>query len=95
MDQATSYLNWIGDGVNELIEEDHMVDNSRFGDLHYVSKKSIGGIAADCLAYLLHCKWLVEKGFPTTDYKARLAAIASTLRPSIVDDYIGSFRLEN
>lgn len=95
MDQATSYLNWMGDGVDELIEEDYMVDNSRFGDLHYVSKKSIGGIAADCLAYLLHCKWLVEKGFPTTDYKARLAAIASTLRPSIVDDYIGSFRLEN
>ena len=95
MDQATSYLNWIGDGVEELIEEDYMVDNSRFGDLHYVNKKSIGGIAADCLAYLLHCKWLVDKDFPTTEYKARLAAIASTLRPSIVDDYVGSFRLEN
>ena len=94
MDQATSYLNWVGDGVEELIEEDYMVDNSRFGDLHYVTKKSIGGIAADCLTYLLHCKWLVEKGFPTTGYKARLAAIASTLRPSIVDDYVGSFRLE-
>ena len=95
MDQATSYLNWIGDGVEELIEEDYMVDNSRFGDLHYVTKKSIGGIAADCLAYLLHCKWLVEKGFPTTGYKLRLAAIASTLSPSIVDDYVGSFRLES
>ena len=95
MDQATAYLNWVGDGVEELIDEDYMVDNSRFGDLHYVTKKSIGGIAADCLAYLLHCKWLYEKGFPTTGYKSRLAAIASTLRPSIVDDYVGSFLKES
>ena len=93
MDQATAYLNYVGDGVEELIDEDYMVDNSRFGDLHYVTKKSIGGITADCLAYLLHCKWLDEKGFPTTGYKARLAAIASALRPSVVDDYVGSFRL--
>ena len=95
VNQATAYLDWVGDGVEELIDDDYMVDNSRFGDLHYVTKKSIGGIAADCLAYLLHCKWLDEKGFPTTGYKARLAAIASTLRPSIVDDYVGSFRLED
>ena len=95
MDQVTAYLNRSGDGVEELVEEDYMVDNSRFGDLHYVTKKSIGGIAADCVAYLLHGKWLVENGFPTTDYKARLAAIASTLNPAIVDDYIGSFRLDN
>ena len=94
MDQATAYLNWVGDGVEELIDDDYMVDNSRFGDLHYVTKKSIGGIAADCLAYLLHCKWLDDEGFPITGYKARLAAIASTLRPSRVDDYVGSFRLE-
>ena len=95
MGQATAYLQSVGDGVKELIDDDYMVDISRFGDLHYVTKKSIGGIAVDCLAYLLHCKWLDEKGFPTTGYKARLAAIASTLRPSIVDDYVGSFRLEN
>ena len=95
MDQATAYLNWVGEGVEELIDDDYMVDNSRFGDLHYVTKKSIGGIAADCLAYLLHCKWLDEKSFPTTGYKARLAAIASALLPSIVDDYVGSFRLED
>ena len=95
MDQATAYLNWAGDGVEELIDEDYMVDNSRFGDLHYVTKKSVGGIAADCLAYLLHCKWLDDKGFPTTGYKGQLAAIASTLGPSIIDDYVGSFRLDN
>ena len=95
VDQATAYLNWSGDGVEELIDEDYMVDNSRLGDLHYVTKRSIGGIAADNLAYLLHCKWLDENGLPTTNYKARLAAIASTLSPAIVDDYVGSFRLDN
>ena len=92
MDETTAYLNWLGDGVKELIDDDYMVDNSRFGDLHYVTKKSVGGIAADCLAYMLHCKWLQEKGFRITGYKARLAAIASELRSSIVDDFVGSFR---
>lgn len=95
MDQATAYLNATGDGVENLIDDDYMVDNSRFGDVHYVTKKSIVGNAADCVAYLLHCKWLDEKGFRITDYKARLAAIATDLQPSIVDDYVGSFRLDN
>ena len=94
MDQATTHLQAVGDGVEELIDDDYMVDNSRFGDLHYVTKQSTAGNTVDCLAYLLHCLWLVENGFPITDYKARLAAIAATLRPAITDDYIGSFQLE-
>ena len=95
MDEATAYLNWSGDGVGALIDDDIMVDSSRFGDLHYVTKKSIGGIAVDCLAYLLHCKWLDENGFPTTAYKTRLASIATALSPAIVDDYVGSFRIDS
>ena len=95
MDQATAYLQTFGDGVEQLIDDDYLVDNSRVGDLHYVTKKSIAGVAVDCLTYLLHCKWLDEKGFPITSYKARLAAIASALRPSIIDDYVGSFRLQD
>ena len=95
VDQATAFLNWSGGGVEELIDDDYMVDNSRFGDLHYVTKRSVGGIAVDCLAYLLHCKWLDQNGLPITRYKARLAAIASALNTAIVDDYVGSFRLDN
>ena len=91
-DHATAYLKMIEDGVEELIEDDYMVDNARFGDLHYVSKRSIVGCAVDCLVYLLHCKWLSDMEFPMTDYKARLAGIASSLKPSVIDDFVGSFR---
>lgn len=94
IDQATAHLQMTGDGIEELIDDDYMVDNSRFGDFHYVSKKSIVGCAVDCLVYLLHCKWLNEMEFPLTDYKARLADIASSLHPSVVDDFIGSFRMD-
>ena len=94
MDQATAYLNAVGDGVENLIDDDYMVDNFRFGDVHYVTKKSIAGNAADCIAYLLHCKWLNEMGFPISNYKSQLAAIAADLNPSIVDNYVGLFHVE-
>ena len=93
-DHATAHLRTIGNGVEELIDDDYMVDNSRFGDFHYVTKKSTAGNTVDCLAYLLHCMWLEEKGFQMTAYKSRLAAIGSTLRPALIDDYVGSFRVE-
>ena len=94
MDQATAYLNAVGDGVENLIDDDYMVDNARFGDVHYVTKRSIAGNAADCLAYLLHCKWLYEMGLHITNYKSQIAEIAAELQPSIVDNYVGSFHLE-
>ena len=94
MDHATAYLDMTGDGVEELIDDDYMVDNARFGDLHYVGKKSVVGCAVDCLVYLLHQKWLDERGFSLTSYKARLALIASGLNSSVVDEFVGTFRLE-
>ena len=94
MDGATVHLQMTGDGVEELIADDYMVDNARLGDLHYVSKKSLTGSAVDCVTYLLHCKWLNERGYALTDYKTRLAEIASELHPSVVDDYVGSFHIE-
>ena len=87
-DHATAYLDMIGEGVKELVDENLMVDNSYLGELHYVSKKSAVGNAVDCLAYILHCKWLNERGFPLTDYKVRLAEIASSLCPSQTDDHV-------
>lgn len=94
MDYATAHLKMTGDGVEELIDDDYMVDNTRIGDLHYVGKKSVGGCAVDSLVYLLHQKWLQERGFTLTNYKTRLAEIASSLESSIVDDFVGTFRAE-
>lgn len=88
MDEATTYLNWQGDGVKNLIEDDLMVDIERFGEVHYVSKKSIVGSAVDCLAYMLHCRWLDYAGYTLTPYKASIATIASCLNESLVDDNI-------
>ena len=94
MDHASAHLRMAGDGVEELIDDDYMVDNRRLGDLHYVTKKSIVGGAVDCLVYLLHSKWLHEMGFELTDYKSRLADIASELDSSVVDDFVGTMRIE-
>ena len=90
MDFATAHLDITGDGVEELIELNQMVDNSRFGEVHYVTKNSFIGSAVDCLCYLLHCKWLLDKGFKISTYKRRLAEIASSL--SDVDVYIHEMR---
>ena len=91
MNHATAYLETTGDGVEELIDDDHMVDTNKFGDLHYVSKQSIVGNAVDCMVYLLHCRWLNDNDLPLTEYKRNLAEIASDLQPSLVDDYIARF----
>ena len=79
MDHATAHLQEAGDGVEELIDLGQMIDNTSIGDVHYVSKTSIAGSAVDCLAYLLHCKWLADNGQELTPYKRRLADIASRI----------------
>ena len=94
MDHATAHLHMTGDGVEELIDDDYMVDNKRIGDLHYVSKRSIVGSAVDCLVYLLNCKWLRDKRFQLTEYKNSLAKIASGIHPSLVSDFVVSYRVD-
>ena len=92
MGHSTAYLNFIGEGVEELIEIDQMIDARKFGDLHYVSKKSIVGSASDCLVYLLHCRWLLEQGCTLGGYKKALASIAMKLDHSLVDDHVVQYR---
>ncbi len=91
MDHATTHLEMTGDGVKELIDENLMVDNANFGELHYVTKKSIIGSAVDCLAYLLHCRWLAERDYGLTPYKKKLAVIASYLDESLIDDDVVTY----
>lgn len=94
VDAATAHLQSAGEDVDALIDDDYLIDNSRLGDVHYVTKRSVVGAAVDCLVYLLHHKWLNEAGFPLTDYKSRLAEIASDLNQSVVDDFVGCFRMQ-
>ena len=88
MDHSSSHLDSIGDGVQELIEEGFMVDNNMIGDMHYVSKRSIVGSVVDCLAYLLHCRWIQDSGGRLSNYKGQLADIARRLDRSLLDDYV-------
>ena len=92
MCHATASLNFTGEGVKELIDDDKMVDTQGLGDLLYVSKQSIIGSAADCLLYLIHCKWLSENGFTLSEYKTTLANIASKLDSKLVDDVVVPYR---
>lgn len=93
MSHATTYLEMTGDGVQELIHNDYMVDTRKVGDIHYVGKRSIIGNAVDCITYLLHHKWLNDNDYPLTDYKRRLATIATGIRPGLINQYIARYRL--
>lgn len=93
MEHATTYLDELGDGVENLIDDEYMVDISRFGEVHYVTKRSVMGNAVDCLAYILHAKWLVDRGFVVSEHKARLAEIGSKLKGSNLHDYVGTYEL--
>lgn len=53
--------------------------DSNFGELFYVTKASGYGSVVDCVAYLLHTKWLHSRGFALTPYKERLAKIATKI----------------
>ena len=94
MDHATAHLQVTGDGVDELIDDHQMVDNTKIGDVHYISKTSIMGSAVDCLTYLLHCKWLRDNEHELTNYKKQLAEIASHIDTSLLDDYIATYRAD-
>ena len=93
MNHATAYLDFAGEGVQELIYDDQMVDTQRLGDVHYVSKRSIISNAVDCVTYLLHCKWLRDHGSELTAYKLELAKIASGIRPELINGYIARYRV--
>ena len=78
----------------ELIDDDYMVRQLPVWRSalcnQEINRRNCGEIVS---AYLLHCKWLDEKGSPITRLQGfDLAAnCIGKLLPSIVDDYVGSF----
>lgn len=59
--------------------EDWWVSNANFGEVLYITKRSGYGALVDCVAYLLHARWLRSIDPVQTPYKERLAEIASNL----------------
>ena len=55
------------------------VSEANFGEVLYMTKWSGCGALVDCLAYLLHERWLRSRGHTQTPYKQQLAEIASNL----------------
>ena len=69
--------------------ESWWVSNANFGEVLYMTKRSSYGALVDCLAYLLHAKWLRSIGQDQTPYKERLATVASNLT-TVARDAVGS-----
>ena len=69
------------------------VSEANFGEVLYMTKRSGYGALVDCVASLLHIKWLRSISHPQTKYKERLASIASGLNPAIALDKIAPMKV--
>ena len=69
---------WPGEGM--------WVGDANFGEVLYMTKRSSYGALVDCVAYLLHAKWLQSIDYGQTPYKKRLAEIASNLTTVALDE---------
>lgn len=67
--------------------------DSNFGEALYMTKRSGYGSLVDCVAYLLHTKWLHSRGHDLKPYKRRLAEIASQL-DTVAFDEVGPLNIE-
>ncbi|MET4219820.1 hypothetical protein ABIB00_005044 [Bradyrhizobium sp. LB14.3] len=70
------------------------VHNDNLGELLYTTKKSAYGSLVDCIAYLLHLRFLRSIGHSLTPFKSRLADIASSLEPVISFDEVIEMKME-
>jgi hypothetical protein len=70
------------------------VQNDNLGEVLYATKKSAYGSLVDCIAYLLHLRFLRSIGQPLTSFKSRLADIASRLEPVISFDEVIEMKME-
>ena len=72
----------------QLGPENMSIDNTKFGELLYSTKRSATGVVADCVTYLLHQRYLKNRGDPQTEYKKKLGEIGERLQPIITYDEI-------
>ena len=73
--------------------EDMWAYNANFGEVLYMTKRSGYGALVDCVAYLLHAKWLQSIGHTQTQYKKRLAEIASNFT-TVARDEVATMTFE-
>jgi hypothetical protein len=82
------------DYVTPLQGRDNVtLNNENLGEVLYTKKRSAHGAVVDCVAYLLHLRWLRSIGQIKTPYKERLADIAEGLAPVVAYDEVIRMRV--
>lgn len=70
------------------------LDNQRWGEILYHTKRSIYGAMTDCFSYILHQRFRRDAGEVLTEFKRQVAAIGDDLAPlfghnEVIDLHIG------
>ena len=60
----------------------------QLGDVLSYKKGDPPGVLPDCLGYILHQKWLRERGHHLTKFKSHMAAICEAVRPELLHEEI-------
>lgn len=58
------------------------------GDVLSYKKGDPPGVLPDCIGYILHQKWLRERGHHLTKFKSHMAAICEAIRPGLLREEI-------
>ena len=58
------------------------------GDVLSYKKGDPLGVLPDCIGYILHQKWLRERGHHLTKFKSHMASICEAIRPELLHEMI-------
>ena len=73
----------------ELLGANNMsVAFDQVGDVLSYKKGDPLGVLPDCIGYILHQKWLRERGHHLTRFKSHMAAICEAIRPELLHETI-------
>ena len=73
----------------ELLGANNMsVAFDQIGDVLSYKKGDPLGVLPDCFGYILHQKWLRERGHHLTKFKSHMAAICEAIRPELLHEKI-------
>ncbi len=72
----------------EFLGANMSVDFDQVGDVLSYKKGDPLGVLPDCIGYILHQKWLRERGHHLTKFKSHMAAICEAMRPELLHEKI-------
>ena len=72
----------------EFLGANMSLDFDQIGDVLSYKKGDALGVLPDCIGYILHQKWLRERGHHLTKFKSDMAEICDDIRPELLRERI-------